>query len=179
MPEAAHETKLLPVVTACDQFATGAAVTPRVIVSPISSPRIQTTKSGDIRQRPRARIRNLPTLLVIWLLVASACSAPPAPSAPLFGTGVLHPPPKPGDSISHTQMCECKVCDPDNCCDGPDDDAPKTDCSHVDSYDFTANAACGGLAVRSCASRCTREIWRVHAGTSCADKRPESCCRAG
>ena len=115
--------------------------------------------------------------LFAWACSASACSPPPARNAPLLGTGVFHPPPKPGDSISHTQMCECKVCDPANCCDGPEDDAPPTECG--DSYDFSANPTCGGISVRSCTSRCSREIWRVRAGAACAEKRPASCCRAG
>jgi hypothetical protein len=115
--------------------------------------------------------------LLALAALANACGGPAHDTAPLFGTGVFHPPPKPGDSISHSQMCECKVCDPANCCDGPEDDAPAAQCG--DSYDFSANAACGGLSIKSCASRCTREIWRVHVGQACAEKRPETCCNAG
>lgn len=109
--------------------------------------------------------------------IAEACSGPPLNTGPLFGTGVFHPPPKAGDSITHTRMCECKACDPSNCCDGPEDDAPATTCG--DSYDFGANAECGGLSVRSCASRCIRQVWRVHAGQACDSKRPSNCCDAG
>jgi hypothetical protein len=69
------------------------------------------------------------------------------------------------------------MCDPANCCDGPDDDPAPTKCG--DSYDFSANPECGGISVRSCTSRCTQQVWRVHAGASCAEKRPESCCPAG
>ncbi|HEY4107297.1 MAG TPA: hypothetical protein VGM44_25540 [Polyangiaceae bacterium] len=119
---------------------------------------------------------------VAWLgacaLWVSACGAPPPQNAPLFGTGVFHPPPKPGDSIRNTRMCDCKVCDPANCCAGPDDDAPPPECKS-DSYDFTQNANCGGLAVTSCQSRCTRQIWRVRADEDCAGKRPLSCCDPG
>ena len=115
-----------------------------------------------------------------WLAVISAllpgCSNPPVTNGPLFGTGVFHPPPKPGDSISHTQMCECKACDPGSCCDGPDDDAPPKSCG--ESYDFS-DPACGGLVIQSCSSRCTRQVWRVHSGENCASKRPSSCCTAG
>ena len=122
--------------------------------------------------------RSLPRVLRLALLTsAAACSAPQAPTESLFGTGLLHPPPKPGDSISHTQMCECKACDPSGCCDGPDDDPPPRACG--DSYDFSANDACGGLAVRSCEARCTRQVWRVHSGEACRTKRPASCCDAG
>lgn len=110
-------------------------------------------------------------------VLAAACSGPPVTAGPLFGTGVFHPPPKPGDSISHTQMCECKACEPTSCCDGPEDDPPPEACG--DSYDFSANSSCGGIAVRSCQSRCTRQIWRVHDGQSCVSKRPLGCCTAG
>jgi hypothetical protein len=124
----------------------------------------------------RGWLRAIPPPLLAWMLSASACGAPAPNNAPVFGTGVFHPPPKPGGSISHTQMCECKVCDPASCCDGPEDDPPATHCG--DSYDFSADSACG-ISVRSCASRCTREIWRVRAGAPCAEKRPQSCCQAG
>ncbi|HWZ92096.1 MAG TPA: hypothetical protein VNW92_24705 [Polyangiaceae bacterium] len=127
--------------------------------------------------RPRRRGRGALLVLFGWACCASACGAPRASNTPLFGTGVFHPPPKPGDSISHSQMCECKMCDPANCCDGPEDDAPASECG--DSYDFSSNPSCGGLSVKSCASRCTRQVWRVRAGAACSEKRPQSCCAAG
>jgi hypothetical protein len=111
------------------------------------------------------------------LALSAACSGSRATQGPLFGTGVFHPPPKPGDSISHTQMCECKACDPASCCDGPEDDPAPEACG--DGYDFSRDSSCGGLAVRSCQARCGREIWRVHQGESCASKRPPECCAAG
>jgi hypothetical protein len=78
------------------------------------------------------------TLVMVTSLALSAgCSGPPVRNGPLFGTGVFHPPPKPGDSISHTLMCECKACEPSSCCDGPEDDAPPESCG--DSYDFSSN----------------------------------------
>jgi hypothetical protein len=115
--------------------------------------------------------------LVSLAAIGSACGGPAHDTGPLFGTGVFHPPPKPGDSIAHSQMCECKTCDPANCCDGPDDDAPPAQCG--DSYDFSASDSCGGLSVKSCSSRCTRQIWRVRSGQDCAEKRPVGCCHAG
>jgi len=135
------------------------------------------SSARSVAKKYARRSSRLPLLLVLlWLLAESACRTPPVSNGPLFGTGELHPPPKPGDSISHTQMCECKVCDPANCCDGPEDDEPAPECR--DSYDFSA-PGCSGLAVKSCASRCTRQVWRVRAGTACAAKRPPSCCQAG
>lgn len=123
---------------------------------------------------------------LLWTLVGSSlayvaaltsCGAPPAGDRPLFGSGVFHPPPKPGSSISQTQMCECQACDPSACCEGPADEAASEACGN--SYDFSENASCGGLSVRSCASRCTRQIWRVGSRDDCASKRPPSCCPAG
>jgi len=116
-------------------------------------------------------------IVAVASAIATGCSGPPVNAGPLFGTGVFHPPPKVGDSITHTRLCECKACDPGDCCDGPEDDAPPTRCS--DSYDFSANAECGGLSVRSCVSRCIRQVWRVHAGQACDSKRPANCCEAG
>jgi hypothetical protein len=134
------------------------------------------------RESPRNHWRGARLLIALNALVnVSACSNGPVHEAPpIFGTAEIHPPPKPGDSISHTQMCECKVCDPASCCEGPDDDAPpNTRATCGDSYDFSANPDCGGLAVKSCTSRCTREIWRVRVGRDCSEKRPDTCCTAG
>jgi hypothetical protein len=105
--------------------------------------------------------------------MAASCRTPPLANQPLFGSGVFHPPPKPGDSISHTQMCECQACEA-GCCDGPDDDAAPEVCGN--GADFTFNATCQGLSVRSCASRCMRQVWRVHDGEACRARRPFTCC---
>jgi len=114
--------------------------------------------------------------LTLSAILAGCSSRPGIDNGPLFGNGVFHPPPKPGASISQTRMCECKACEPSNCCDGPEDDAPPATCGSGD--DFSSNDACG-LAVRSCTSRCTREVWRVNNAETCAAKRPVSCCHAG
>ena len=116
------------------------------------------------------------TFISLTVILAGCGSRPRNGEGPLFGTGVFHPPPKPGASISQTRMCECKVCEPSNCCDGPDDDAPPASCG--DSYDLS-NEACAGISIRSCASRCTRQVWRVNSAQSCAARRPDSCCEAG
>ena len=114
-------------------------------------------------------------LLGILPIVLAGCSSRHRLDGPLFGTGVFHPPPKPGASISQTRMCECIACAPSNCCDGPEDDAPPAKCR--DSYDFS-DPACG-VSIRSCTSRCAREVWRVKNDEECAAKRPASCCGAG
>lgn len=107
--------------------------------------------------------------------VFTACASHPHDNGPLFGTGILHPPPKPGASISQTRMCECQACAPRSCCEGPEDDAPSASCGQDG---FEGGDECT-ISVRSCVSRCIREVWRVNQGEDCASKQPESCCRAG
>jgi len=96
-------------------------------------------------------------LLVISLTltgISSGCgSGSRAHDGPLFGTGVFHPPPKPGASISQTRMCDCQACAPRACCDGPEDDAPNASCGQ--NHDFTGYEDCT-ISIRSCASRCIR-----------------------
>ncbi len=140
-------------------------------VEPSRSDRL-VSDSGQKMLRPL-----LASSLGFSLILAAACSTRPnVDERPLFGTGVFHPPPKPGASISQTRMCECKACEPSNCCDGPEDDTLPTSCG--DRYDFSVNEACG-ISVRRCSSRCTREVWRVNSTEACAAKRPGSCCQAG
>jgi len=117
----------------------------------------------------------LSQISLIFAVISSGCSTPRATEGALFGTGVFHPPPKPGASISQTRMCECKACEPSNCCDGPDEDSPPEVCGS--SYDFSQGSC--GIQVRSCAARCTREVWRVNSAEACDTKRPLSCCQAG
>lgn len=152
-----------------------------------SAPSFARARGSDVRvtatERPAddqcscARVshrgRGLLMILLAGSLAANACGAPAAKDAPLFGTGVFHPPPKPGGSISQTRMCECQVCDPASCCDGPEDEPAPAECSN--GYDFSS---CGGK-VSSCVSRCTRQVWRVRASVACEEKRPPSCCHAG
>ena len=187
MPEAALETKLL------DGASTTAQGTLRLNArqavwseatledrAELDTQRFDERSVSNARVLRSNRVHSSLTMfcaLIALTAITTACSGPPVSQGPLFGTGVFHPPPKPGDSISQTRMCECKACEPSNCCDGPEDDAPPVSCG--DSYDFTANEACGGLSVKSCASRCTRQIWRVHAGEECSSKRPQGCCEAG
>lgn len=85
-------------------------------------------------------------------------------------------PPKPGSSISHTRMCECHACSPRDCCQGADEtELGDPSCGGTDDYDFTRSESCG-VTVRSCTTRCAREIWRVKAHEDCDVKRPSTCC---
>jgi len=113
---------------------------------------------------------------VIFSLILPGCGTRPQSEGPLFGTGVFHPPPKPGASISQTQMCECTACEPSNCCDGPEEGEAPTCTPSADSNDEQVLCA---DSLRSCASRCAREVWRVKVGEECSSKRPAHCCRAG
>jgi len=131
----------------------------------------------EIHREMRPMLWRLLGTFVGLAIISSACgSRPRVDDSPLFGTGVFHPPPKPGASISQTRMCECQVCEPSDCCDGPADDTPPATCGS--SGDAQSDELCG-IAIRSCASRCTREVWRVNNAESCSAKRPTSCCRAG
>jgi hypothetical protein len=112
---------------------------------------------------------------LIFVLILAGCGSRPSADAPLFGTGMFHPPPKPGASISQTRMCECIACEPSSCCEGPEDDEPPPSCN-TSSYVFDSRCE---PSIRSCTSRCAREVWRVKSGEGCATRRPASCCRAG
>ena len=114
-------------------------------------------------------------ILLVFTVILPGCGSRPAVDRPLFGTGVLHPPPKPGASISQTRMCECTACEPSSCCEGPQDDEPPPTCE-TNSYVFDSRCE---PSIRSCASRCAREVWRVKTSEECAAKRPASCCQAG
>lgn len=134
------------------------------------------TCNEQARVEPKRGLRGTICLPILFGAIAASCGTPQLANQPLFGSGMLHPPPKPGDSISHTQMCECQTCEV-GCCDGPEDDAAPEACG--EGGDFTLNATCQGLSVRSCVSRCMRQVWRVHEGEACRARRPSSCCPAG
>ncbi|HZO13128.1 MAG TPA: hypothetical protein VFB62_07710 [Polyangiaceae bacterium] len=111
--------------------------------------------------------------LAASLLVVLACSVE-APRSPVAGlTTVGAPPRKPGESITQTQMCSCKMCEPVSCCHELDEDRPELEkCG--DGYDFSR---CG-MPVTSCDSRCFQHRWRTRVEVGCASSRPEKCCHA-
>lgn len=177
MHEAVNETKLLALTM---QYASQAPPQPASVFS----------KRGAFRYRAKAaraiRVRtNTEMLSSLWLVssisltlavILPSCSATPQSESPLFGTGIFHPPPKPGASISQTRMCECVACAPRDCCAGGEDEEATATC--VSSADSSEQSLCPD-SIRSCTSRCAREVWRVKVGEECASKRPTSCCRAG
>ncbi|MBI4701401.1 MAG: hypothetical protein HY744_09615 [Deltaproteobacteria bacterium] len=112
-------------------------------------------------------------LMVALSAIALGCAGTgpePAPSRP---AGLRRPPPKPGESITHTIMCTCKSCEPASCCQWKDERGEDAaGCS--DGYDFSK---CEGLQVQSCASRCFEHRWRIRVEEACEATRPRQCCR--
>jgi hypothetical protein len=107
------------------------------------------------------------------------CAAPgcatDAPSATAgTWTGVFHPPGPPGSSITATQQCECRACDPESCCRADRTEsvqAATADCNS--SYEFSEKC---GIQVQTCTPRCYSHVWRIGKRESCAASRPLVCC---
>lgn len=125
--------------------------------------------SREWRRRPASLIAICTALFAASSCAESGRSPDRAPTH-----GFVKAPPKPGSSISHTRMCECHACSPRDCCDGTDETQVTDESCHTD-YDFTKQDACG-IKVRSCTTRCSREIWRVKLNEDCEVRRPASCC---
>lgn len=176
MPEAVSETKLLAARTQSRSRSPHRALA--LAKQPANvrvEPSLRAPFVSDLEEDmlPLRRLLGVSLTVVIILVGCAGTPGVSVSGGPLFGTGVFHPPPKPGASISQTRMCECRACEPSNCCDDPDDDAPPATCGQDD--DFSACA----ISIRSCASRCAREVWRVNNSETCGAKRPFSCCGAG
>ncbi len=109
------------------------------------------------------------------LLVAAvpACQGPQVPNGAIQFYGNGRPPPKPGESISHTMMCTCTHCEPTDCCRELEQEQQDTE-KCADGYDFSKCE----LAVNSCQSRCFQHRWRTRIETGCEKERPEECCHA-
>ena len=86
--------------------------------------------------------------------------------------GPRHPPPKPGESITHTQMCSCVRCEPDSCCHELEQDRPEDNAECANGYDFSKCE----MAVSSCDSRCYQHRWRTRVEVGCESSRPDVCC---
>lgn len=84
------------------------------------------------------------------------------------------PPPKPGSSISHTQMCSCTSCGVAECCRGDANQDQEQGCR---ADEATGEMVCG-FAVKSCVGRCTPHVWRMPISADCAAERPKECCPA-
>jgi hypothetical protein len=103
-----------------------------------------------------------------------SCAGGSFSSPPLVYSGEFHPPPKPGSSITATKQCECRACDPSDCCGAErteNTDAAPAECNS--SYDFSEKC---GIRVNTCTPRCYSQVWRVAQDASCAGSRPLVCC---
>jgi hypothetical protein len=108
----------------------------------------------------------------VALVVACAGGAPSA--SPPAWHGDFHPPGKPGGSIMNTQQCECRACDPSNCCGAEHTEnagTPPPECSS--SYTFSEKC---GMTVNTCTPRCYSKVWRISKQESCETSRPLVCC---
>jgi hypothetical protein len=111
---------------------------------------------------------------VILLILATACGSQPSSQAPQPWTGFFHPPAKPGGSITNTKQCECRACDPSNCCSAEKTEstaAASPECNK--SYEFSEQC---GITVQTCTPRCYSHVWRVSKQASCSEPRPLACC---
>jgi len=112
----------------------------------------------------------LGSALAIALIIG--CGPPPtSPPAELVTTR-RHPPPKPGESITHTMMCSCTKCEPAHCCRELEQDQPEMQKNCADGYDFSKCE----MAVSSCDSRCFQHRWRTRVEVGCEASRPDLCC---
>jgi hypothetical protein len=118
--------------------------------------------------RRRVKLRAIAAQLAMaGLLCALSCSG--------AGDNSIHrplkPPYKPGDSITKTRMCSCKVCDPASCCRELEQDRPEMkECA--EGYDFSKCE----LSVSSCQANCYQNHWRTAIDGTCEDNRPDTCC---
>lgn len=113
-------------------------------------------------------------VVVIPVTFGCANDVPTPPPQPW--TGFFHPPPRPGTSITHTKQCECRACDPANCCGADQTEQsgpPPSECTQEGNYIFPETC---GITVQSCTPRCYSKVWRVAARESCSDSRPLVCC---
>lgn len=116
----------------------------------------------------------VPRPSLVLVLVLAACGPEPSSAPPRPWTGFFHPPPKPGGSITNTQQCECRACDPSSCCSAEETEstaAASPECNQ--SYDFSDKC---GITVQTCTPRCYTHVWRIPKQESCSDSRPLACC---
>lgn len=103
-----------------------------------------------------------------------ACAADAQSPPPAAWVGTFHPPGPPGSSITGTQQCECRACDPASCCHAEQTETsaePGPECN--DSYTFSEKC---GIQVQTCTPRCYSHVWRIGKRESCAASRPLVCC---
>ncbi len=106
-----------------------------------------------------------------WLLLAGLTALLSCTHLP-EGNAVpgRQPPPKPGSSISHTQMCRCISCMDPACCTREAESEQSETCKEVDG-----KIECG-LEMKSC-GRCQEVMWRISASKDCGKTQPKDCCK--
>lgn len=107
-------------------------------------------------------------------LLLPACASGAPGSSPPAWTGDFHPPGKPGGSITNTKQCECRACDPADCCGAERTESSgqaPAECNG--SYTFSEKC---GITVNTCTPRCYSQVWRVGIKESCDVSRPLVCC---
>jgi hypothetical protein len=107
-------------------------------------------------------------------LLALSCASGPPSSPPPVWTGDFHPPAKPGSSITNTKQCECRACDPADCCSAERTESTAqapAECNG--SYTFSDKC---GITVNTCTPRCYSQVWRIGIRESCDVSRPLVCC---
>jgi len=113
-------------------------------------------------------------LVIAAAVVGSACKSEAPPPPPLAWAGTLHPPGPPGGSITNTQQCECRACDPESCCNAEQTDSQR-DTSDECNSSYTFSEKCG-IKVQTCTPRCYSHVWRIGKRESCSASRPLVCC---
>lgn len=127
------------------------------------------------RMRRRGLLRSALVLSALGTCSASCKTEGPHPAQP--PPAFFHPPPKPGQSITHTQQCECRACDPESCCQAAQTElsgAPPAECTRP-GPDYVFSEECG-IRIQTCKPRCYSKVWRVAKGESCEASRPLICC---
>ena len=111
-----------------------------------------------------------PLLIALFATLGAACKPIPASSGfKMVGDGRV--PDKPGASITHTMMCSCVACEPQDCCHELEQDQPELQ-QCADGYDFS-NCE---MVVSSCRSSCFQHRWRARIEVGCAASQPDRCC---
>lgn len=113
----------------------------------------------------------LVTVLGTWLALAAGCATHDLPMSTASSSGRA-PPPKPGSSITHTQLCRCVACEDPACCTREAEGERETEQCRANEE---GQIECG-LAMKSC-GRCQELAFRVSLSTTCEAKRPADCCR--
>jgi hypothetical protein len=153
-----------------------AAATSDGLETAMSPPTSHAPRGG--RARPQTGLGRVGLPFACLVLSALGLACPPPPTSPderLCGGGDCPPPPpKPGDSLTSSELCTCRACEPRSCCVEKTDDGSGGGCE-ADGYNFAANERCG-LSVQSCQSRCFQHRWRADRTKGCAASKPVRCC---